>query len=74
MTVNNLTRNNTKPKGPRKAFLRILKYRGVCSRVAKDLGISRAHVHYVMTGVRSSRRVEQALIQEISRIESENAA
>jgi len=44
-------------------------YRGVYSRVAKQLGIDRSYVSRVASGERKSDRVEKALLREIQRIE-----
>jgi transcriptional regulator with XRE-family HTH domain len=44
-------------------------YRGVFSRVAKELGIDRSYVSRVASGERKSEKVEAALLKEIERIE-----
>ena len=44
-------------------------YRGVYSRVARQLGVDRSFVSRVANGQRSSARVEAALRKEIARIE-----
>jgi hypothetical protein len=44
-------------------------YRGVFSRVAKELGIDRSYVSRVASGERKSDKVEAALLKEIERIE-----
>jgi transcriptional regulator with XRE-family HTH domain len=44
-------------------------YRGVYSRVAKQLGIDRSYVSRVASGERKSEKVERALLREIQRIE-----
>jgi hypothetical protein len=49
------------------------KYRGVQIRVAESLGLSRAHVSLVCRGLRTSRRVEEALANAVRRIQKEAA-
>lgn len=44
-------------------------YRGIYSRVAKQLGIDRSYVSRVASGERKSEKVERALMREIERIE-----
>jgi hypothetical protein len=44
-------------------------YRGVYSRVAKQLGLDRSYVSRVANGERRSKKVEAALLAEIKRIE-----
>ncbi len=44
-------------------------YRGVYSRVAKQLGLDRSYVSRVASGQRRSKQVEAALLAEIKRIE-----
>lgn len=44
-------------------------YRGVYSRVAKQLGLDRSYVSRVASGQRRSKNVEAALLAEIRRIE-----
>lgn len=44
-------------------------YRGIYSRVAKQLGIDRSYVSRVASGERSSEKVEAALKRELARIE-----
>jgi transcriptional regulator with XRE-family HTH domain len=44
-------------------------YRGIYSRVAKQLGIDRSYVSRVASGERKSERVEKALMRELQRIE-----
>lgn len=44
-------------------------YRGVYSRVAKQLGLDRSYVSRVASGQRRSKKVEAALLAEIRRIE-----
>lgn len=49
-----------------------LKTRGLCARVARELGVSRSHLSLVARGVRSSRRIEAALERAIN--QTKNAA
>jgi hypothetical protein len=44
-------------------------YRGVYSRVARQLGLDRSYVSRVASGERKSKHVEAALLAEIKRIE-----
>jgi len=44
-------------------------YRGVYSRVAKQLGVDRSYVSRVASGERRSKKIEAALIKEIKRID-----
>lgn len=44
-------------------------YRGIYSRVARELGIDRSYVSRVANGLRRSKKVEAALLREIKRIE-----
>jgi hypothetical protein len=44
-------------------------YRGVYSRVAKQLGVDRSYVSRVACGERRSAKIEAALIKEIKRID-----
>lgn len=44
-------------------------YRGIYSRVAKQLGLDRSYVSRVASGERRSKKVEAALLAEIKRIE-----
>jgi transcriptional regulator with XRE-family HTH domain len=44
-------------------------YRGVYSRVAKELGIDRSYVSRVASGERRSEKVEKAILREIERVE-----
>lgn len=44
-------------------------YRGIYSRVAKELGLDRSFVSRVANGQRHSPRVQAALVKEIKRIE-----
>jgi hypothetical protein len=44
-------------------------YRGIYSRVARQLGIDRSYVSRVASGQRRSAKVEAALLKEIKRIE-----
>ncbi|MEO5936653.1 MAG: hypothetical protein ABIP81_05520 [Terriglobales bacterium] len=50
-------------------LLRHTLYRGVYSRVAKQLGLDRSYVSRVASGQRRSKKVEAALLAEIKRIE-----
>ncbi|HUR36406.1 MAG TPA: hypothetical protein VM009_01225 [Terriglobales bacterium] len=50
-------------------LLRHTLYRGVYSRVAKQLGMDRSYVSRVASGQRRSKQVEAALLAEIKRIE-----
>jgi transcriptional regulator with XRE-family HTH domain len=44
-------------------------YRGIYSRVAKQLGIDRSYVSRVASGERTSEKVQKALLREIDRVE-----
>lgn len=44
-------------------------YRGVYSRVAKQLGIDRSYVSRVASGERKSEKVQKALMRELQRID-----
>jgi len=44
-------------------------YRGIYSRVAKQLGIDRSYVSRVASGERKSEKVQKALQRELDRIE-----
>ena len=44
-------------------------YRGIYSRVAKQLGIDRSYVSRVASGERKSDKVQKALLKEIERVE-----
>lgn len=50
-------------------LLRHTLYRGVYSRVAKQLSLDRSYVSRVASGQRRSKKVEAALVAEIKRIE-----
>lgn len=52
-------------------YLRPRLYRGVYTRVAKQLGVNRATVRAVGTGNKTSRRIMAALVEESARIERE---
>jgi hypothetical protein len=54
-------------------FKRAFLYRGIFTRVAKRIGVSRSHVRRVAAGERYSERVSIALTEEIRRIEKEAA-
>jgi transposase-like protein len=58
------THSNTKS-----ALTRHSLYRGVYSRVARQLGVDRSFVSRVANGQRRSAKVEAALRKEIARIE-----
>ena len=45
-------------------------YRGVYSRVAKELGVDRSYVSRVANGERRSEKVEKAILREIERVEN----
>ena len=51
-----------------------LVYRGLYSRVAKRLGISRQAVSQVVKGKRATPRIQLAIKREIERIQRERAA
>jgi transcriptional regulator with XRE-family HTH domain len=44
-------------------------YRGIYSRVAKELGIDRSYVSRVASGERKSEKVQKALLRELQRVE-----
>lgn len=44
-------------------------YRGIYSRVAKQLGIDRSYVSRVASGERKSEKVQKALMRELQRVE-----
>jgi transcriptional regulator with XRE-family HTH domain len=48
---------------------RLSLYRGIYSRVARQLGIDPSYVSRVARGERKSEKVEAALLKEIRRIE-----
>ena len=48
---------------------RLIQYRGIYSRVARELGIDPSYVSRVARGERQSAKVEAALLKEIRRIE-----
>ena len=48
---------------------RLRHYRGLYSRVARELGVDRSYVSRVARGERESERVRKALEREMSRIE-----
>jgi transcriptional regulator with XRE-family HTH domain len=50
-------------------FKRYQLYRGLYSRVAKKLGVDRSYVSRVARGERASKEIEEALQQELKRIE-----
>jgi hypothetical protein len=45
-------------------------YRGLLSRIAKQLGVARSSVWRVANGERKSKRIDEALAKEIARIEN----
>ena len=49
-------------------FAQYARYRGLYSRVARQLGVDRSYVSRVARGERRSRRVENALRAEVKRI------
>jgi hypothetical protein len=65
MVTNGAKHDSKKPKLTRQPAL----YRGLYSRVARQLGIDRSYVSRVANGQRHSPRVEQAIIRELKRIE-----
>jgi N-methylhydantoinase A/oxoprolinase/acetone carboxylase beta subunit len=72
----NVARNKSTTKSSKQAIRRALRrgflYRGINARVARQLGLGksgRAHVWRVAMGLRNSRRVTDALLAEIERIE-----
>lgn len=48
---------------------RLRHYRGLFSRVAREVGVDRSYVSRVARGERQSERVQNALNREIARIE-----
>jgi histidinol-phosphate/aromatic aminotransferase/cobyric acid decarboxylase-like protein len=48
---------------------RALEYRGLITRVARQLAMDRTHVSRVAHGQRKSRKVLQALLAEVQRLE-----
>jgi hypothetical protein len=44
-------------------------YRGIYSRVARQLGIDRSYVSRVASGERKSEKVQKALMRELQRVE-----
>ena len=54
-----------------RALERYRRYRGLYSRVARQLGVDRSLVSRVARGERRSKRIEAALNAELSRIEKE---
>jgi len=51
------------------ALEKALRYRGLLTRVANQLGLNRSHISRVARGQRQSKRVLAALLQEVERIE-----
>lgn len=62
------------PKVSTRILGRPLLYRGVYTRVARKVGVSRQFVAMVGRGMKRSKKVEAALLSEISRIEKKIAA
>ncbi len=60
-----MTRNHSKDS----ALKRYSLYRGLYSRVARQLGVDRSYVSRVARGERRSPRIEAALKAELRRIE-----
>jgi transcriptional regulator with XRE-family HTH domain len=50
-------------------FSRLSLYRGIYSRVARQLGIDPSYVSRVARGERRSAKVENALVKEMKKIE-----
>jgi hypothetical protein len=50
-------------------FTRLSLYRGIYSRVARQLGIDPSYVSRVARGERRSAKVENALVKEMKKIE-----
>lgn len=59
----------TKHHNRHSALNRYQLYRGLYSRVARQLGVDRSYVSRVARGERRSERVEAALRAEVKRIE-----
>lgn len=62
--------STTVPSSGRRSreLARYARYRGLYSRVAKQLGVDRSYVSRVARGERRSQRVEAALRAELKRI------
>lgn len=63
------TNGDKKNTSTNAALNRLQLYRGIYSRVAKQLGIDRSYVSRVASGERKSEKVEKALLREIERVE-----
>ena len=64
------TRTNFITANERVALVRkALSYRGLFTRIARSLGLTRQHVAQVARGRRQSKRVLEAVLAEIERIE-----
>ncbi|MCU1285796.1 MAG: hypothetical protein JWO13_2146 [Acidobacteriales bacterium] len=61
--------NGDKNTSTNPVLIRPALYRGIYSRVARQLGIDRSYVSRVASGQRRSPEVEAALLKEIKRIE-----
>ena len=59
----------TKHHSKELSFKRYSLYRGLYSRVARQLGVDRSYVSRVARGERRSKKVEAALRAELKRIE-----
>ena len=68
-TVAQMKKRNTTAALLRKA----VRYSGLFSRVAREIGRDKSHVRRVAIGERRSRLIEDALIREIQRIENDAA-
>lgn len=55
------------------AIRKALRYRGLITRVARELGVNYTHVGRVARGERQSKRVLSALLAEIERIDGRAA-
>jgi predicted XRE-type DNA-binding protein len=74
--VTNGDRNTSKKSRPvrvsaakKTELLKHAEYRGIFTRVARQLGVDRSYVSRVANGQRHSAKVEAALLSEIKRIE-----
>jgi transcriptional regulator with XRE-family HTH domain len=63
------TNGDRKNPSTKAALNRHQLYRGIYSRVAKQLGIDRSYVSRVASGERQSDKVQRALLREIERVE-----
>jgi predicted transcriptional regulator len=64
-----MSTNRARIKSTTPQLAKALEYRGLLTRVANRLGLSHSHVSRVAHGHRNSRRILQALLAEIERIE-----